>query len=109
MTGIEPTYSNGATVLHGDNNYGYETCQFKLDQHEKIVSAEVRSGFLMNSLTFKTNFGRTFKLGPFGEDGGDLSVVNPPKGAFLAYLEGTVEMAKGSLAVRHLTLVWGYY
>ena len=105
---IKPSYSSGSSVLHGSRNYGFETYEIKLEPGEKIVSAEVRSGDFLDAITFKTSTGRTF--GQFGGNGGYLyTFVLAGRNAFLAYMEGVVEVYEGMTAVRRLKLTWGYY
>jgi hypothetical protein len=106
--GLQPIYNSGASVLHGSDNYGYETYEFYLDPDERIVSADVRAGYLIDSVAFRTSKGRVF--GPYGGDGGSMKSITPPFPApFLAYMEGRVEMTQGCTAVRHVKFVWGYY
>ena len=105
IVGIQTTYGDGRTSdLHGSVEDGSESYEFTLGQHEKIVSAEVRCGLLLDALTFKTNDGRN--LGQFGGTGGAAYLVNPPNETFLANLEGTVDEIQGHKTVRNLKLVW---
>ena len=106
--GFEPSYSSGSSVLHGSRNYGFETHEIKLEPDEKNNSAEVRAGDFLDAITFKTSTGRIF--GQYGGNGGTLSTfILPARNAFLAYMEGVVEVYEGMTAVRRLKLTWGYY
>ena len=115
MVGVKVTYSTGDVVQHGDipvlaaHDARREIHAFMLESSERIVSATVRAGWMIDQLTFTTSQQRV--IGPFGGSGGSeytFGISNQPS-AYLAYLKGCVDRTQGDTAVRHLVLVWAYF
>ena len=79
-----------------------------LEPDERIIWVAVGAGWMIDSLTFKTNKERQF--GRYGGTGGSLYPLEPPCkiGGFLAFLEGRVDVTQGATAVRCLKINWGY-
>ena len=113
--GLKVTYSTGHVVQHGDipvlaaGETRREIHQFTLEPSERIVSATVRAGWMIDQLTFTTSQQRV--IGPFGGTGGSEHKLSPDKSmpsAYLAYLRGRVDRTQDETSVRHLVLVWAY-
>ena len=115
MLGLKVTYSTGHVVKHGNIpvlarvDPRREIHEFSLEPPERIVSATVRAGWMIDQLTFTTSQQRV--IGPFGGPGGSeykFSVPDHPS-AYLAYLKGCVDRTPEDTAVRHLVFVWAYF
>lgn len=95
-------------MVHGSDGYGYEDHEFHLDPDERITAINASTGWLIDRITFASNLGKTF--GPYGGYGGTQHYLERPcKGAYLAYVTGSVELIQGESAVRHIRFVWGFY
>jgi len=115
MLGVKVKYSTDHVVQHGNipvlaaGNTRQAIHEFSLEPTERIVSATVRAGWMVDQLTFTTSQQRV--IGPFGGMGGSqhaVDVWNQPM-AYLAYLKGRVDQTQGETGVRHLEFVWAYY
>jgi hypothetical protein len=106
--GLKVFYSNGESPMYGGDDEDSEVYEFHLGDDERIVKAEVRSGWMVDSLMFFTNKGQG--LGPYGGDGG-TKYTEEPKGeyGFLSYLKGTVVNAQDKLGIAKLQLIWKEY
>ena len=104
--GLKVFYSNGESPMYGGNDG--EVHEFHLDDDERIVKAEVHSGWMVDNLTFFTNKGK--ELGPYGGYGGGEYHEEPRgKYGFLSYLKGAVAVAQEKPGIIKLKLVWKGY
>lgn len=103
--GLQAFYSNGESSLNGCQDATSEVEEFQLEDGERIVKAQVNSGWMVDHLEFQTNKGRI--LGPYGGPGGN-SYTEEPKGlfGFLAYIKGAVVFTQEKLGITSLRLVW---
>ena len=106
--GLKVFYSNGESPMYGGDDDDSSDYEFHLDEDERIVKAEVRSGWMIDSLRFFTNRGR--ELGPYGGDGGN-EYTEQPRGryGFLSCVRGAVVTAYGKLGITELRLIWREY
>ena len=99
------TYNTGKTVLHGRVINDMEIHEFKLQPEERIVNICGNTGWLIDSLQFETNFGRSF--GPYGgTDGGERCFQPKSSKSYLVGLKGCVSDNYGHLYVRRLRFAW---
>ncbi|CAG2234723.1 unnamed protein product [Mytilus edulis] len=70
--GIQIEYKSGKSVLHGVRPKARHSIlsehEFELDEDEVITNINLRTGMLLDSISFDTNYGRTY--GPYGSNGG---------------------------------------
>lgn len=108
--GLRIFYNTGDQMSHGigskrDHPDGY--LEFRLEEGECIVNAKVFHGFVVDSLQFDTNHGRS--MGPYGGGGGGenrTTLGDPRKSRYLSCVKGRVDVIGGITAVRFLELVW---
>jgi len=120
--GMKIFYSTGDAVEHGvmvraagspedpSNLIADDTLEeFHLEDGERITSATVRAGFLIDGIMFDTSHGRT--LGLYGGQGGGEHKIKSESGSgvYLSYVKGRVDVTQRDTAVRLLELVWVYY
>ncbi|XP_028407990.1 kelch-like protein 20 [Dendronephthya gigantea] len=68
--GLMIFYSNGESPVYGSCDHENSEChEFNMADDERIIKAEIRSGWMIDSLTFFTYKDRVF--GPYGGDGGN--------------------------------------
>jgi len=117
LGGLKLSFSNGEKVSIG-NNDGPDHYSVTLQEGERIIKAQVQSGWLIDALTFHTD--KECVLGPYGGDGGalrDMDGINgvylqgkpQVKYGFLAGVEGTIVDTQGSEAITNLSFVWVRY
>lgn len=103
--GLQIFYSNGESPIYGGHDEDSKVHEFHLDSDERIVKTEVRSGWMIDSLTFFTNKGK--ELGPYGGTGGDEHIEQPEgEYSFLSYLKGTIVLTQQKLGLTQLYLIW---
>ncbi|XP_071160513.1 kelch-like protein 22 [Mytilus edulis] len=77
--GIRVEYHSGTNVLNGIRPKArhsiFSEHEFELDEDEVITSINLKSGMLLDSISFDTNYGRTY--GPYGGNGGYPSSSSP--------------------------------
>ncbi len=107
ILGMHVLYSNGTEHKHGQTTDTEHT--ISLDEDEKIIRVYPRTGWMVDSLSFLTNKGRTF--GPYGGPGGAHRMDDAPplecKG-FLAGVKGAVVDSQGTLGITSLSFIWAY-
>jgi len=108
FTGIFVTYNYSKSVLHGKEDYGYETYEFKLDPDERIIRITARSGVMIDSLKFTTSKGNIY--GPYGGLGGSLVELEAAGlTGYLTHMKGTVDVTQDLAVVRNLQFAWVYH
>ncbi|XP_046853135.1 uncharacterized protein LOC124446330 [Xenia sp. Carnegie-2017] len=109
--GIMVFYNNSEVELchYGmSEDEGISVYEFHLSDDERIVKAEINSGWMIDRLKFITNKGTPF--GPYGGNGGSLHVEKPRSDyGYLSFLKGSVVTAQHQLAITKLELCWGEY
>ncbi|KAL5008930.1 hypothetical protein ScPMuIL_014511 [Solemya velum] len=107
LGGMRICYSNGQETLHGSEEC-VDKYDFRLKEEERITEVEATAGWMIDSLTFHTNIGRTF--GPFGGHGGGKKNVSP-QGAFpyLAAVSGIVVNTDRHFGISRLRFIYGHY
>ncbi|XP_052106753.1 uncharacterized protein LOC127739184 [Mytilus californianus] len=79
--GIRVEYKSRTSVLHGIRPKARHSIlsehEFELDEDEVITGINLRSGMLTDSISFFTNYGRTY--GPYGSNSGYPSSSSPSK------------------------------
>ena len=94
-------YNNEQKKFHGQK-FDYEVYDFVLDPDEYIVKVIAYSGYMVDSLEFITNTGKSY--GPYGGDGGGRSVLCHPRGyGYLSHISGSEALAQGSLGIVNLS------
>ena len=110
FSGLQVTYSDGHTEQYAQLDCT-ENYEFTLLENERITDARVRSGWLVDRLTFKTNLGNTY--GPYGGPGGRKRHMSAPKDlhgrAYLAWVSGGVVRDQGALAITRLKFHWAAF
>jgi hypothetical protein len=106
LPGLTVTYSTGQVMNHGRADSDRDVYKFSLQENERIIKVECRSGAMLDSLKFLTSLGRSF--GPFGGDGGGLHVLEAPSNhGYLSYVAGTVGRARWvNTCITNLKFVW---
>lgn len=110
LGGIQVHYSNEQSAVHGSST-AQEFYEFNLGKNERIVSLDIRCGWMIDRLTFYTNKvenGQRKSYGPYGGDGGGEYSETFPKGSlgFLSWVKGTVVETQGSLGITRLQFQW---
>ncbi|CAG2195189.1 unnamed protein product [Mytilus edulis] len=77
--GIRVEYQSGTNVLHGIRPKAEYSIlsehEFEMDEDEVITNINLRSGMLLDSISFETNYGCTY--GPYGGNAGYPSSSSP--------------------------------
>lgn len=116
LGGISVQYRSGKLVIHGEKpkleSIFVSEHEFSLEENEVITKIKVRSGWMIDSLKFFTNFGR--ELGPFGGSGGSARTAtlyddHYDEISYLHSFDGKVVMAQGCLGITCLKFVWVSY
>lgn len=108
--GLQIKYSSGQVVPLGSDTFpNGETHEFLMDSNERIVGAVIRSGWMVDQLTFLSSKKR--KFGPYGGPGGSEHRIDPSNnsGAYLAGVRCRIDNSEGQTCIRHLQLVWACY
>ena len=93
-------YSDGEKRFHGER-FDHEVHEFVLAPDEYIVKVITFTGYMVDSLEFITNTGRSY--GPYGGDGGGERILCHPGGSgYLSHMSGSVVSAQGSLGIASL-------
>ncbi|XP_033760208.1 kelch-like protein 28 [Pecten maximus] len=107
--GLTFKYSDN-TVLQGgleaDSHYCTKVESFALQDSEYITRVVVKSGWMMDSIKFETNFGKSY--GPWGGSGGGERTCVAPNGTvgYLHSFAGIDINSGGSSAVHRVRLGW---
>ncbi|XP_052069867.1 kelch-like protein 31 [Mytilus californianus] len=114
LGGISIQYRSGKLVIHGgkpnSESIFVSEHEFSLEENEVITKINVRSGWMIDSIKFFTNFGREF--GPFGGPGGTEIKTESLYNDAMSYLhsfDGKVVMATGYLGITCMKFVWVSY
>ncbi|CAC5379304.1 KLHL1_4_5 [Mytilus coruscus] len=79
--------------------------EFDLDENEVITNISIRSGALIASLSFDTNYGRTY--GPYGSDAGFPSSSSPPqKRGYFHSFHGMVYKGRYEYFIANIEFKW---
>ena len=98
---MEVLYSDGRKVFHGDR-FDHEVYEFVLAPGEYIVKVIAFSGYMIDSLEFITNTGKSY--GPYGGGGGNQCVICHPRGSgYLSHISGSEASSLGSLGIVSLS------
>lgn len=105
-------YNNGMSIEYGgrptDENKFVSEHEVKLDDDEVVVKMILRSGWMIDSLTFITNLGRTF--GPYGGTGGTERISTPIHNpAYLHSFNGKEVITQGEYGITFLSFQWVVY
>ncbi|CAC5379305.1 KLHL18 [Mytilus coruscus] len=91
--GIRVEYQSKTNVLHGilpkARHSILSEYEFELDDDEVITNINLMSGMLIDSISFNTNYGRTY--GPYGGNGGYPSSSSP------SHIRGYFHSFKGNV------------
>ena len=123
LGGLKVYYNNGKATVFGQDCGGTyaETArddhvhhEFHLEENERIVKAEVQSGWMIDRLTFYTNKkdkeGKRKRYGPYGGNSGSFSAESAPKlFGYLCGVCGAVVKSQGEAGITHLQFVWRLY
>lgn len=113
LGGIYVQYRSGKLLIYGEKpkleSIFVSEHEFSLEENEVITKINVRSGWMIDSLKFFTNFGREY--GPFGGSGGsEITASSNNDGiSYLHSFDGKVVMAQGYLGITCLKFVWVSY
>ncbi|XP_071161497.1 uncharacterized protein [Mytilus edulis] len=107
--GIRVNYESGENILHGILPKAKHSIisehEFVLDENEVITNISIRSGVLIDSLSFDTNYGRTY--GPYGSDGGFPSSASPPqKRGYFHSFHGMVYKGRYEYFIANIEFTW---
>ena len=100
LGGLKIFYNGGKKVKFGSDSDQSDHHEFHLDKDERIVKVEVRSGYMIDRLTFYSNKkdedGSPKSYGPYGGEGGDIYFETPPGSyGFLAGIAATIVHSQG--------------
>ncbi|KAL9979948.1 hypothetical protein ACROYT_G008471 [Oculina patagonica] len=114
LGGLKIFYNGDKVVMLGGNSPQSEHHQFHLEENERIVKVEARSGWMIDSLTFYSNKrdtdGKPKSYGPFGGDGGSFHSETPSGSfGFLAGVAGAVVDSQGEEGITRLQFAWRTY
>ncbi|VDI65428.1 Hypothetical predicted protein [Mytilus galloprovincialis] len=107
--GIQIEYKSGKIVLHGvrpkAKNSILSEHEFELDEAEVITNINLRAGMLLDSISFDTNYGRTY--GPYGSNGGYPSSSSPSqtRGYFHSF-RGIVAKGRYDHHIANIEYAW---
>lgn len=93
--------------LHGGTSGTLK--EFTLKPGETIVKVDIKSGNIIDGITFYTSTGARYS---YGGPGGSVTTVTPPAGGFLAGIKGWAGGSNGFYglnSIEKLTLIWGRY
>ncbi|VDI57915.1 Hypothetical predicted protein [Mytilus galloprovincialis] len=106
---IGVNYESGENILHGILPKAKHSIisehEFVLDENEVITNISIRSGVLIDSLSFDTNYGRTY--GPYGSDGGFPSSASPPqKRGYFHSFHGMIYKGQYEYFIANIEFKW---
>lgn len=110
--GIRVEYKSRTSVLHGIRPKARHSIlsehEFDLDDDEVITSINLQEGVLIDSLSFNTNYGRTY--GPYGGNGGYPSSSSPTKirGYFHSF-RGIILKGRYDHFIANIEFVWAVF
>ena len=114
LGGLKIFYNGDKEVKFGSDSAQSEHHQFHLEENERITKVEVRSGWMIDCLTFHSNKrdsdGSPKSYGPYGGDGGSCS-SEAPSGSF-GYLAGVacaIVHSQGEEGITRLQFAWRTY
>ena len=88
-------------MFHGER-FDHEVHEFMLSPDEYIVKVIACSGYMVDSLEFITNTGRSY--GPYGGSGGNQRILCHPDGfGYLSHISGSEADSLGSLGIVSLS------
>ena len=107
------TYRN-IEVMFGSESDQSDHHEFRLDKDERIVKVEVRSGWMIDQLTFYSNKkdedGNPKSYGPYGGDSGSFNCETPPGlYGFLAGFAAAFVDSQGEQGITRLQFAWRTY
>ncbi|CAG2195185.1 KLHL1_4_5 [Mytilus edulis] len=107
--GIQIKYKSGKSVLHGVRPTARHSIlsehEFELDEDEVITNINLRAGILLNSISFDTNYGRTY--GPYGSNGGYPSSSSPSqKRGYFHSFQGIVVKGRYDHYIANIECAW---
>ena len=114
LGGLKIFYNGGKEVKLRSDSAQSELHQFHLEENERIVKVEVRSGWMIDCLTFYTNKhdtdGGQKSYGPFGGDSGSFSSETPSGSfGFLAGVAFAIVDSQGEEGITRLQFAWRTY
>ncbi|XP_063418726.1 uncharacterized protein LOC134701506 [Mytilus trossulus] len=107
--GIRMEYKSKTIVLHGirpkTNHSILSEHEFELDEDEVITNIDLRTGILLDSISFETNYGRTY--GPYGSDAGYPSSSSPSqKRGYFHSFRGIVVKGRYDHYIANIECTW---
>ncbi|VDH97854.1 Hypothetical predicted protein [Mytilus galloprovincialis] len=107
--GIQIEYKSGKSVLHGVRPKAKHSIlsehEFELDEAEVITNINLRAGMLLDSISFDTNYGRTY--GPYGSNGGYPSSSFPSqKRGYFHSFRGIVLKGRYDHFIANIECAW---
>jgi len=114
LGGLKIVYSGDKVEKFGSDSAQSEHYEFHLEENERIVKVEIRSGWMIDCLTFYSNKrdtdGSSKSYGPYGGDGGSFS-SETPSGSFgyLAGVAAAIVHSEGEEGITRLQFAWRTY
>jgi len=123
LGGLKVYYKGGKAMVFGQDCGGtyaenaqdeHEHHEFHLEENERIVKAEVQSGWMIDRLTFYTNKkdkdGKPKRYGPYGGNGGSFSAESALESfGHLCGMSAIAVQSDGEAAITTLQFVWRSY
>ena len=114
LGGLKIVYNGDKVEKFGSDSAQSEHHEFHLEENERIVKVEIRSGWMIDSLTFYSNKrdtdGSPKSYGPYGGNGGSSS-SETPLGSFgyLAGVAAAIVHSQGEEGITRLQFAWRTY
>ena len=114
LGGLKIFYNGDKEVQFGSYSDQSDHHEFRLDENERIVKVEVRSGWMIDQLTFYSNKkdedGSPKSYGPYGGEGGSFNCETPPGSyGFLAGIAAAIVDSQGEKGITRLQFAWRTY